>query len=105
MQEMLWLGRLPRSALALGGLLEEDPQARGQPLLVLWGAAGYGSSYTATTHDWLKLYVWHGRGRLRVLLMGSRWESRLSHFLERSGIGCVVENEEERQAARPRLVG
>jgi len=32
----------PHQPLAPGGLPEEGPQAREQPLLVLWGAAGHG---------------------------------------------------------------
>jgi len=66
----------PHQPLALGGLPEEDSQARGHCWFCGEQRAMTRSppSYTVTTHDWPKPEVWHGRG-LRVLLMSPRWES------------------------------
>jgi hypothetical protein len=43
--------------------------------------------------------AWEGRS-LRVLLVSPRWESRPLGFLEPSGVGRVVENEEDEEECR-----
>jgi hypothetical protein len=49
-----------------------------------------------------RLQAWGGArpSDVRTLLASPRWEGRLLHFLELSGVGRVVDSEEADRAAR-----